>query len=62
MMASDEAGFELLSKSIGPTRADESFRWRSWQRRRGCCSAAPGPRTLDPIAVLQRDQRLHTPR
>jgi predicted amidohydrolase YtcJ len=62
MMAADEAGFELLSKSIGPTRADEGFPLAKLaaQTRLLLGSAWPA-HTLDPIAVLQRATNVFTP-
>jgi predicted amidohydrolase YtcJ len=62
MMASDETSFELLSKSIGPTRADESFPLAKLaaQTRLLLGSAWPA-HTLDPIAVLQRATSVFTP-
>jgi predicted amidohydrolase YtcJ len=62
MRPSDEAGFEVLSKSIGPTRAEESFPLAKLaaQTRLLLGSAWPA-HTLDPIAVLQRATGVYTP-
>ena len=62
MMPSDETGFEVLSKSIGPTRAEESFPLAklATQTRLLLGSAWPA-HTLDPIAVLQRATSGFTP-
>jgi predicted amidohydrolase YtcJ len=62
MRPSDEAGFEVLSKSIGPTRAEESFPLAKLaaQTRLLLGSAWPA-HTLDPIAVLQRATSVYTP-
>jgi predicted amidohydrolase YtcJ len=62
MMAADETGFELLSKSIGPTRAEQSFPVSklAGQTRLLLGSAWPA-QTLDPIAVLQRATRVVSP-
>jgi predicted amidohydrolase YtcJ len=62
MMASDETSFELLSKWIGPTRADESFPLAKLaaQTRLLLGSAWPA-HSLDPIAVLQRATSVFTP-
>ena len=62
MMAADETGFEILSKSIGPTRAEQSFPVSKLaaQTRLLLGSAWPA-QTLDPIAVLQRATRAVPP-
>jgi len=62
MMPSDEAGFELLSKSIGPTRADESFPLAKLATETRVLLGSAWPaHTLDPIAVLQRATGVFTP-
>lgn len=62
MMASDEAGFELLSKSIGPTRADESFPLAKLAAETRVLLGSAWPaHTLDPLAVLQRATGVFTP-
>ncbi|HEU4891521.1 MAG TPA: amidohydrolase [Vicinamibacterales bacterium] len=62
MMPSDEISFDGLSKSIGPTRAEESFPLAKLaaQTRLLLGSAWPA-HTLDPIAVLQRATSVFTP-
>ena len=64
MMASDETSFELLSKSIGPTRADESF---PLAKLAAADAAAARQRLAGAYArsdrgPAARDQRLHTAR
>jgi predicted amidohydrolase YtcJ len=62
MMAADETSFELLAKSIGPTRAELSFPVAKLavQTRLLLGSAWPA-HTLDPIAVLQRATSVFNP-
>jgi predicted amidohydrolase YtcJ len=62
MMPADETSFEVLSKSIGPTRAEESFPLAKLaaQTRLLLGSAWPA-HSLDPIAVLQRATSVFTP-